>query len=149
MKRFVISALLLCGASLSGDQQPLQDLPDSPAELIETLKAADKFYTIGMASADYVKESDISHLIGLIDSKEPCAHVVLSISSFIPSTRSTVGHEAAYLIEGFWKRYYPTRLVSSQYVPDIEDMKLWYRMWSNLKKSAGQAPPPHAPEPGR
>ncbi|MCX6915007.1 MAG: hypothetical protein NT167_18490, partial [Verrucomicrobia bacterium] len=50
--------------------------------------------------------------------------------------RSTVGHEVAYLIEGFWKRYYPTRLTSQQYEPDIEYIKLWHRTWSNLKAIA-------------
>jgi hypothetical protein len=136
MKKFLIIGLFLCWSALAADKPDFPDLPDSPAKLIETLKTADKFYTIRIHRLDYVKESDIPQIVGLLDSKEPCAHVVLSISSILPSGRSTVGHEAAYLIEGFWKRYYPTQLVSSQYAPDIEAMKHWYVMWSNMKKLA-------------
>ena len=136
MKKLVIIALFLAGIGLAADTPDFPDLPDSPVKLIETLKSADKFYTIRTHRLDYVKDSDIPHLVGLLDSKEPCAHVVLSDSSILPPGRSTVGHEAAYLIEGFWKRYYPTQLVSSQYAPDIEGMKHWYAMWSNMRKLA-------------
>ena len=140
MKRsFFIIGLFLCCNSLAADKPDFPELPDSPAKLIETLKTADKAYTIGMSRLDYVKESDLPLLVGLLDSKEPCAHVVLSISSILPSGRSTVGHEAAYLIEGFWKRYYPTELVSSRYTPDIEGTKRWYALWSNMKKLADNA----------
>ena len=147
MKKVAIIALLLCGTGLAADKPDFPDLPDSPAKLIETLKSADKFYTVRMHRLDYVKESDIPYLVSLLDSKEPCAHVVLSISSILPPGRSTVGHEAAYLIEGLWKRYYPTHLVSSQYSPDIEGMKHWYGMWSNMKKIAEQSAPANATSP--
>ncbi len=101
-----------------------------------TLKSADTHYTVRAHVLDYVKESDISSLITLLDSKEPCAHVVHSLSSIPPLNRSTVSHEAAYLIEGFWKRYYPTELSSHRYMPDIEAIKHWYAVWSNMKKLA-------------
>jgi len=141
MKRLFIIGLFLCSTALAADKPDFPELPDSPAKLIETLKTADKSYTIGMSRLDYVKESDLPQLIKLLDSKEPCAHVVLSISSILPRDRSTVGHEAAYLIEGFWKRYYPTQLVSSQYTPDIEGTKRWYALWSNMKKLAEPSAP--------
>jgi hypothetical protein len=76
----------------------------------------------------------------LLDSKEPCGFVPLSGSSIHYPGKSTIGHEAAYLIEGFWKRYYPTELTSPQYKPDVEGIKHWYLMWSHLKKLAEGGP---------
>ncbi len=133
MKRLAIVALwlLAIGPAANTQQVTLPDLPDSPATLIETLKKTPgNAYVIGMGRLNYVKDSDLPYLASVLDSTEPCAHVVLSISSILPYTRSTVGHEAAYLIEGFWKRFYPTSLGSFQYKPDIQGMKLWYNMWS-------------------
>jgi hypothetical protein len=75
----------------------------------------------------------------LLDSKEPCGFVALSISSIHYPGSSTVGHEAAYLIEGFWKRYYPTELTSQKYTPDVEGIKRWYQAWGHFKKLAQQA----------
>jgi hypothetical protein len=94
---------------------------------------------------DYVKESDIPHLVSLLDSQEPCGFVDMSVSSIRFPGKSTVGHEAAYLIEGFWKRYYPTDLTSQQYKPDIEGMKRWFGFWSRWKKLSEQK---RATEPG-
>jgi len=147
MKRLAIFAVFLCGIGFAADKPDFPDLPDSPVKLIETLKTADKYYVIRMPRLEYVKESNIPHLVALLDSKEPCAHVVLAISSMLPPSRSTVGHEAAYLIEGFWKRYYPTQLVSS--APDIEGIKEWYAMWSSMKKIAEPSAPVNGALPRR
>ena len=138
MKRIFVIAFLMCWSCLAVDTPDFPELPDSTAKLIETLRTTDSFYTVRTDRLDYVKEPDIPYLVGLLDSKEPCAHVVLSLSSILPENRSTVGHEAAYLIEGFWKRYYPTQLTSSQYKPDVEGIKHWYGMWSHLKRLAEQ-----------
>jgi hypothetical protein len=134
MKWIVICTLCLCLNCLAADKPSFPELPESPSKLIEKLKTSGDRYTIGVPRLDYVKESDLPYLIGLLDSKEPCALVDLSISSIYFPGKSTVGHEAAYLIEGFWKRYYPTDLTSQRYKADIEGMKRWYRMWSHFKK---------------
>lgn len=136
MKRIVIVVFFVFGSCLATDKPDFPELPDSPSKLIETLKASEARYIILMHRLDYVKESDLPYLVGLLDSKEPCAHVLLSVSSYLPGGKSTVGHEAAYLIEGFWKRYYPTKLTSDQYKANVEDIKDWYRMWSHMKKLA-------------
>jgi hypothetical protein len=149
MKRILLIAVLMCWSCLAGDTPDFPGLPDSGAKLIETLKTGNAFYTVRALRLDYVKESDIPYLVGLLDSKEPCAHVVLSISSFRGQNRSTVGHEAAYLIEGFWKRYYPTELTSSRYKPDVEGIKQWYGMWSHLKKLAEQGSAANGSQPVR
>jgi hypothetical protein len=138
MKRIVITALCVGLSCLAADNPTFPKLPDSPSKLIEILKGAGERYTIGDVRVDYVEESDLTFLVSLLDSKEPCRFVDMSISSIYYPGKSTVGHEAAYLIEGFWKRYYPTGLTSQQYKPDIEGIKRWYGMWSHQKKLAEQ-----------
>lgn len=126
-----ISVLLMLG--VAAEEPTFPNLPNSPAELLDILKNSGERYAISGPSVDYVKESDIPHLVELLDSKEPCAFVDLSISSIYYPGRSTIGHEAAYLIEGFWKRQYPTGLTSQHHKPDIAEIKRWYQMWSHLK----------------
>jgi hypothetical protein len=138
MKLIVITALCVGLSCLAAETPTFPKLPDSPSKLIEILKGAGERYTIGDVRVDYVKESDLPYLVSLLDSKEPCRFVDMSISSIYYPGKSTVGHEAAFLIEGFWKRYYPTDLTSQQYKPDIEGIKRWYGMWSYLKKLAEQ-----------
>ena len=144
MKRILIISLCTSWSCLAGDKPSslgFSELPDSASKLIDTLKSSGAGLTVLKTRLDYVKESDLPHLIELLDSKEPCGHVALAISSIYYPGKSTVGHEAAYLIEGFWKRYYPTQLTSQQYKPDVEGIKRWYGMWSHLKKLVEQGGP--------
>jgi hypothetical protein len=124
--------------SLDADKPTIPKLPESPAKLIETLKASGERYTVHTARLDFVKGSDIPHLVSLLDSKEPCAFVDLAASSIYSPGKSTVGHEAAYMVEGFYKRYYPTELTSQLHKPNITAIKQWYQMWSHLKNVAEQ-----------
>ena len=48
-----------------------------------------------------------TRIVDLLDSTEPCASVSMSISSLHLESGSTVGQEAAFLIEGFRTGYYP------------------------------------------
>ena len=133
MKTFASIIFLVAGNAFAADSLAFPELPDSPRALIEALRSSDEFYTVEGRRLQYVKESDLPYLIELLDSKEPCAHVVEVFSSVLPNGRSTVGHEAAYLIEGFWKRYYPTGLTSQRYEPDMAEIKRWYSMWNHLR----------------
>jgi hypothetical protein len=139
MKRSTIVALCLSLCCVAADNPTLPEVPDSPAKLIETLKAAGERYTVNTPRLDYVKASDIPYLVSLLNSEDPCAFVDLSASSIYSPGKSTVGHEAAYLIEGFYKRYYPTELTSQLHKPDIDAVKHWYQMWSHLKNVAKQS----------
>ena len=127
-------ALSLCLCCLAADEPMFPEQPDSPAKLLEILKTSGERYAISRFRLNYVKESDLPRLVALLDSKETCAFIDLSSSSIYYPGKSTVGHEAAYLIEGFWKRYYPTGLTSQQYKPDIAAIKQWYRLWSHLQQ---------------
>jgi len=136
MKQIIITALCAGLSCVAAEQSRFPKLPDSPSKLIGILKGAGDRYTIGDVRVDYVKESDLPYLVGLLDSKEPCAFLDMSTSSILYPGKSSVGHEAAYLIEGFWRRYYPTDLTSQLYKPDVEGIKHWYQRWSHLKKLA-------------
>ena len=49
----------------------------------------------------WIVEEDLPKLIAQLDSREPCLAVAKAISSFRSFENSTVGREAAFLIEGF------------------------------------------------
>lgn len=98
-----------------------------PLDLLDLLKRWDSNYWVSpILPFGWVKESDLSALVELLDSSEPCANVQSMLSSFIDTTRSTVGNEAAYLIEGYRKDRYPPRLNSTRPFCDIEEIKKWW-----------------------
>ena len=132
----VVLATAILFGGLTHAQELEQRYPDDVKELIEILKKADGVYTWPgiRQKLDWVRDSDIPYLVGLLESKEECAHVVLAISSRMPMLKSTVGHQAAYLIEGYWKRFYPTSLSSDAYKADSEQIRSWYQQWSRLSE---------------
>ena len=93
-----------------------------PLDLLEALKngvtvlrkRAPTFTDFGISGTHYgwIQAEDIPALIALLDSAEPCQPVVSSHSSYRGREFSTVGHEAAYLIEGFRRGSYPFQLHS-------------------------------------
>jgi hypothetical protein len=130
-----IQRALVKAVDLAATAPLFPELPPSPRQLIDTLILAGERHTIAGARLEYVQPADIHYLASLLDSQEPCAFVHLSVSSIdYPGRRSTVGREAAYLIEGFWKRYYPPSLTSQQFEPDVTAIKHWYGMWKNLEQ---------------
>jgi hypothetical protein len=91
-----------------------------PADLLVFLqKRAKQKYVVGYSVQEnhygWVRAEDLPHLISLLDSMEPCAPVSMSVSSYKDTKLSTVGHEAAYLIEAFRKGRYPHSLNSSMW----------------------------------
>lgn len=104
-----------------------------PMDLLELLREwKSPSWTAPIMPFGLVKESDLPALIGLLDSTEPCANVQSMLSSAIDPTRSTVGNEAAYLIEGYRIDRYPPRLNSTRPPCDIEEIKQW---WERRKGS--------------
>jgi hypothetical protein len=99
-----------CGASVSaGDLQKL-----TPLELLQLLKRGqpDQVFTVQAAVNGWVKEEHVPALIKLLDSSEACMPVVLAKSSTLPG-RSTIGQEAAFMVEGFRTGYYPPALFAA------------------------------------
>ena len=91
-------------------------------------------YVIHGVSDAWVKESDVSSLISLLASDEPCANVCRAISSFMDCNTSTVGREAAFIIEGFRRGEYPPDLNSGRAHLNKDDIKTWWQSYLNKRE---------------
>lgn len=85
----------------------------------------------------WIKEEHLRLLVLLLDSNEPCASVGSFRSSRIPTERdqrpSTVGHEAAYMIESYRHGLFPKYAVNTSV--DIElDRAALKKWWADLQK---------------
>lgn len=74
----------------------------------------------------WLSEAAIPELMVLLDSEEPCANVYSLYSSFRDCRASTLGHEAAFLIEGFRKGAYPPALNSGRSEVNKDALKRWW-----------------------
>lgn len=79
-------------------------------------------------SSSWIKRNHLAPLAALLDSERPCVHVVSMLASTGPEEPSTVGQEAAFLMEGFRRGKYPPALISG--FVDIADLKAWWRLFS-------------------
>ena len=114
-------------------------LPKDPLEFLDSLRQAETVVTVD-SRYNYVRDSDIPKLISLIDSEEKAAPVMLTVSSKIPTEASTVGDQAAYLIVGFWKRFYPSELSFSRMsASKKQEIKQWYRVWLTTREAQNKA----------
>ncbi len=147
MRPFIIILLLGIAGCSSGDkiislakqdQRPsysdFREFTDwesgGPIKFITYLKTTNiSDYLVYGTSSDWIKDKDIPELMKLIDSEEPCAGVQMVISSYLAG-RSTVGNEAAFLIEGFIKGSYPPALDSTRWKPNRDKIREWWREYS-------------------
>ena len=82
-----------------------------------------------------VKEQDLPELFKLLDSKEKCAATILLGSSVAPAEGSTVGHEAAVLIDSFrTSKRYPIANTSTEHQVDREALLKWWKSRENKTK---------------
>ena len=113
-----------------GDTFPWQ--VEGPLDFLALLKSQAKngaqFYTVYGTHVGWLQESDLQGLIGLVDSKEPCAHVVQAISSYLPSKRSFVGEQALFLIECYRQGRYPPALHSVGFYKRKKEILEWWRL---------------------
>ena len=132
--RHRISTLILCCSfalvSAAGAVPSGFDLRGTdPLKLLEILKrdvGFDSVLSIGEPVENWVREKDLPQLIFLLDSPELCAPVANIRSSFIPD-RSTVGEQAAFLIQGFRAGIYPPDLHSGRMAPGVKDeIRAWW-----------------------
>lgn len=100
----------------------------TPFTMLSTLRfGGSGGYGIGSKCENFVQDEDLAGLVQLLDSIEPAAHAVLLISSYAPRDASTVGHEAAYLLEGYRVGVYPPSLGSYNFTPNYAELKARYR----------------------
>ncbi len=84
------------------------------------------------APRGWIHRNQIELLIRLMDSNEPCAGIHSGRDSYLPiggcdKPRSTVGHEAAFLIEGYRHGLYPKSAKYSVDWPiDHDEIKRWW-----------------------
>lgn len=112
----------------SVEQLGFDYLHQGPLDLLGLLQRWEKnSWTSPFMPFGWVKESDLPALVELLDSSDPCANVQSMLSSYIDICRSTVGNEAAFLIEGYRKDRYPPRLNSTRPACDIDEIKAWWK----------------------
>jgi hypothetical protein len=99
----------------------------TPFQMLSTLRfGGSGGYGVGSKCENFVQDEDLAGLIQLLDSIEPAAHAVLLISSCAPQGPSAVGHEAAYLLEGYRVGVYPPSLGSYNFKPNYAELKARY-----------------------
>ncbi len=74
---------------------------------------------------EWIAPEELPILVRYLNSGELCASVMSSVSSYLPCQPSTVGREAAYLLEGFRVNRYPPKLNSSRFNYSTKGLKLW------------------------
>lgn len=73
----------------------------------------------------WVKEEHLPTLIELLDSPTECLPVVHEKSSTLPS-RSTIGQEAAFLVQGFRAGRYPPALFAEKSGVTKQELRDWW-----------------------
>jgi hypothetical protein len=102
-----------------------------------------KNVSVSDAPSGWIGRQHLDVLVGLMDSDEPCASVGSRRSSSIPTAKdlsaSTVGHEAAYLIEGYRHGLFPKYAANcSANVPvDKAELRRW---WAQERSRPERAP---------
>jgi hypothetical protein len=97
----------------------------TPLEHLSYLKTRKDSYTVWGCEEGWVKESDIPALMALLDSRERCVSQHSSVSAFIGPRKSTVGNEAAWLIEAFRVGRFPPNNASAS-TPETPELRKWW-----------------------
>jgi hypothetical protein len=99
----------------------------TPLEHLNYLKAPSKYgYTVWGCKEGWVKESDIPALMKLLDSGEECSFQTSAKSAVMHTRRSTVGNEAAWLIESFRVGMFPPNISSAVGAPSVTELRKWW-----------------------
>ena len=111
-------------ASRFGDDFEWQRL--GPLEFLSLLRSMvdhpAPIYTVRGFHAGWLQARDLSALLHLVNSDEPCSFVVSAFSSHLPTAKaSTVGQEALFLLDGLRKGRYPPALHSEGYAAEHRD----------------------------
>jgi len=95
-------------------------------EFLDFIRLRGTVYTVVGKHPNWIREDDLPALMELLDSTEPCSNVMSWESSFLDLKPSTIGNEAAYLIEGFRSGAYPPGLNSTRPRPDKDEIRQWW-----------------------
>jgi hypothetical protein len=118
MKLILILALCFGPGAANLVAADLLDLKStSPKALMELMQKGTTerhFVAVANSSNNFITAADVIWLLPLLDSADECLPIASSLSSTLPTSKSTVGHEAATMILGFIKKEYPPVLDSSR-----------------------------------
>jgi hypothetical protein len=115
-----------CKGGLEAEDQFFDWHHSGPQQFLEALQREPEGQTLVYCfHAGWLRSSDIDGLIALLDSTIPCSSVASGLSSRI-ARGSTVGHEAAFLIEGFRRNSYPPTLNSRTWKADRDEILEWW-----------------------
>jgi hypothetical protein len=78
---------------------------------------------------NWVREEHLPALVALVDSQEPCAHLVTGLATTLPDQRSFVGQEALVLIQAYRDGVYPPKGLgnSEGFSKNKAAILKWYR----------------------
>jgi hypothetical protein len=94
--------------------------------------------TVFGCKENWVTEADVPALLDLLDSKEPSPSQKSARSSFWDADMSTVGNEAAWLLQAFRVGRFPPGLNSTRNAPDASELRRW---WSARVVQQATQPP--------
>ncbi len=128
-----IAALILCcsfgvGAAADAVSAGFDLRGSDPSKLLELLTNGNfPGAVLGIEPfRNWVQEKDLPKFILLLDSPVPCASVMDIRSSSWPGV-STVGEQAAFMILGFRKGWYPPDLHSGRMPPGVKaEIRAWW-----------------------
>ena len=123
---------------LSSKLEDFDAAQNGPLEFLDFLKTRRGPVTLLTVPHDWLRRKHIGELVKLLDSREPCAGVMSPLSSYIDTTRSTIGNEAAFLIEGYREGRYPPGLNSRRLQSDIDELKTWWADIEAPERRAGE-----------
>ncbi|HKS58137.1 MAG TPA: hypothetical protein VJS12_22770 [Steroidobacteraceae bacterium] len=122
----VLSLLGAARASCAADSVDLALL--SPPQLLEVLEGRNTEGGMAFVAASrrgWVKEEHLPALMELLDSPTECLPVMHEKSSTIPR-RSTIGQEAAFMVEGYRAGTYPPAPIAEKSRVTKEELRDWW-----------------------
>ncbi|MCB1634964.1 MAG: hypothetical protein KDI51_10275 [Xanthomonadales bacterium] len=128
----VLATISFSSVSLASDGLKGIDSSWQPVDFLRQSVCAmpSGIYTIEAPLRGWVQRDDVAELINLIDSTQPCSGVVLAVSSRL-RVHSTLGDEAAFLVEGYRQGRYPPGLTSvGMDDGDRAALREWWRVES-------------------
>ena len=88
---------------------------NGPLEFLAYLRTASTPFSVAGLHKGWLLPSDVPSLLARVGSREACALVVMGSASHVPLTRSTIGQEALFLLDGVRTGTYPPTLHSGAY----------------------------------
>ena len=106
-----------------------------PVQFLDWLKSRDSpanFVSVHGPVQGWIRREHIPALLGLLDSRTKCAAIVEVHSSFLPGG-STIGDEAALMIQSYRDGHYPSRLSAGKISQEEKrDLRVWWMAGGTL-----------------